>query len=121
MSGDNDRPSMSTIILEPLNELQALSHSLFLSLSPPHMKPPPPPSIDAFLACDRKLASAITLAHVHQVKQRKIEALKEEILHLDANWREICIELERGQRELQSVIEEGDERSKAIEDAKNGS
>jgi mediator of RNA polymerase II transcription subunit 4 len=117
---NNERKSMSSIILEPLNELQALSQALFLSLSPPHTKPPPPPSIASFLACDQSLSSAITLAHTHQVKQRKIEALKAEILQLDARWREICVELEKGKRELERAIEEGDERIKAIEDAKKG-
>ncbi|KAJ7576924.1 vitamin-D-receptor interacting mediator subunit 4-domain-containing protein [Mycena floridula] len=117
----DDCSSMSACLLAPLNELQTLSQNLFLSLAPAHTKPPPPPSLSSFLACDEALASAITLAHTHQIKQRKIEALKTEILALDARWREICVELESGKRELESIIEEGETRMTAIEEAKEAS
>nr|GAT55089.1 predicted protein [Mycena chlorophos] len=109
---------MSATLVGPLSQLQALSHTLFLSLSPPQTKPPPPPSLDAFVQCDQALASAVNLAYAHQIKQRKIEALKEEILELDARWREICVELDKGKRELEQLIEEGDERIQSIEQAK---
>ncbi|PPQ79061.1 hypothetical protein CVT26_003966 [Gymnopilus dilepis] len=112
---------MSATLLGPLNELQALANTLFLSLSPPQSKPPPPPPLAAFLNCDRALVSAINLAHVHQIKQRKIDALEAEILDLDAQWREICVELASGKAELEEMIEEGDERIKAIEEAKKAS
>ncbi|KAJ6624916.1 vitamin-D-receptor interacting mediator subunit 4-domain-containing protein, partial [Mycena sp. CBHHK59/15] len=105
----------------PLAELQTLSHTLFLSLSPVQSKPPPPPPLSAFLACDQALSSAVNLAHTHQIKQRKIEALKDEILDLDRRWREICTELEAGKRELEEMIEEGEERIKSIELAKKAS
>jgi len=113
--------SMSSILLAPLNDLQALSQTLFLALSPIHSKPPPPPPLSSFLACDQALASAISLAHKHQIKQRKIEVLKSEILELDSRWREICMELEAGKRELEEMIEEGDQRMQAIEEAKKAS
>lgn len=112
--------SMSEALLGPLNELQTLSQTLFLSLSPIQSKPPPPPPLSAFLACDEALSSAVNLAHTHQLKQRKIEALKDEILELDRRWREICTELEAGKRELEEMIEEGEERIKSIEQAKKG-
>lgn len=108
------------MLLEPLDHLQSLSHTLFLSLSPAQAKPPPPPQISAFLECDAALASAIQLAHVHQVKQRKIELLKDEILEIEACWRDICVELDNGKRELESMIEEGDKRIQAIGEAKKG-
>lgn len=111
---------MSAILLAPLNELQALSHTLFLSLSPAITKPPPPPALSSFLACDEALSAAMALAHKHQIKQRKIDALKAEILELDARWREICVELESGKRELESMIEEGETRLNAIDEAKKG-
>lgn len=111
---------MSTTLLGPLSELQALAHTLFLSLSPPNTKPPPPPPASAFLDCDKSLAAAINLAYVHQTKQRRIDALEAEILELDAKWRSICMELATGKAELQEIVEEGDERMKAIEDAKKG-
>jgi len=116
----NTDKSMSSTLLAPLNELQALSHTLFLSLAPPQSKPPPPPPLSAFLDCDKALASAINLAHVHQIKQRKIDALEAEILELESQWRDICTELANGKVELEELIEEGDERIKAIDEAKKG-
>jgi mediator of RNA polymerase II transcription subunit 4 len=72
------------------------------------------------LACDEALSSAINLARKHQIKQRRINALEKEILELDARWREIVSELQSGRKELEEVIEEGEERIKAIEQAKKG-
>ena len=112
--------SISGTLLAPLNELQALAHTLFLSLAPPQTKPPPPPPLSAFLECDRALAEAINLVHVHQIKQRKIDALEAEILQLESQWRDICTQLENGKAELQEIIEEGDERITAIEEARRG-
>jgi mediator of RNA polymerase II transcription subunit 4 len=111
---------LSDTLLAPLNELQALAHTLFLSLSPPQSKPPPPPPLSAFLECDKSLARAINLVHVHQIKQRKIDALEAEILQLESQWRDICTQLAQGKTELEEIIEEGDERVKAIEEAKRG-
>ncbi|KAJ7623518.1 vitamin-D-receptor interacting mediator subunit 4-domain-containing protein [Roridomyces roridus] len=112
---------MSSMLLGPLADLQNLSHTLFLSLSPAQSKPPPAPPLSAFLTCDETLSAAVNLAHTHQIKQRKIEALKDEILELDRRWREICTALEAGKRELEEMIEEGDERIEAIEQAKKAS
>ncbi|RDB23889.1 Mediator of RNA polymerase II transcription subunit 4 [Hypsizygus marmoreus] len=117
---NDSEPSMSAILLAPLNELQALSHTLFLSLSPVQTKPPPAPPLSAFLECDQALSAAINLAHKHQIKQRRIDALEQEILDLEARWREIALELESGKRELEEMMEEGEERIKAIEQAKKG-
>ncbi|KAH0582917.1 hypothetical protein H2248_010818 [Termitomyces sp. 'cryptogamus'] len=116
--GGDKVQSMSNILLAPLNELQALAHTLFLSLSPAQTKPPPPPTLTAFLECDKTLSSAVNLAHQHQIKQRRIDALEQEILELEARWREIASALEGGKRELEEMIEEGEERIKAIELAK---
>ncbi|TEB33067.1 hypothetical protein FA13DRAFT_1754196 [Coprinellus micaceus] len=109
---------MSSILLAPLNDLQSLAHTLFLSLSPPQTKPPPPPPLSAFLGCDKDLAAAVNLAHVHQIKQRKIESLEQELYDLEARWREICQELSNGNKELEEMVEEGEERIKATEDAR---
>ncbi|GLB41746.1 putative vitamin-D-receptor interacting Mediator subunit 4 [Lyophyllum shimeji] len=115
----NEPPSStSAILLAPLNDLQALSHTLFLSLSPVQTKPPPPPPLSAFLACDEALSSGVSLARKHQIKQRRIDALEQEILDLEARWREIASVLESGKRELEEMIQEGEERIKAIEAAK---
>ncbi|KAF9453586.1 hypothetical protein P691DRAFT_800211 [Macrolepiota fuliginosa MF-IS2] len=112
---------MSSMLMGPLNELQALSQTLFLSLSPPQTKPPPPPPLDAFLRCDKALADGISVAQTHQIRQRKIESLEAEILDLEAQWRNICEELAKGKKELEELIEEGEERLKAIEKAKKAS
>ena len=112
--------SMSSTLLTPLNQLQGLAHTLFLSLAPPQTKPPLPPPLSAFLECDQALASAINLAHIHQIKQRKIDALEAEILALDREWREICNDLAQGKTELEEMIEEGEARIKTIEQAKKG-
>jgi mediator of RNA polymerase II transcription subunit 4 len=62
----------------------------------------------------------MNIAQTHQIKQRKIEALGSEILDLEAQWRNICEELAQGKSELEELIEEGEERLKAIEQAKKG-
>ncbi len=111
---------MSSILLSPLNELQALSHTLFLSLSPVQTKPPPPPPLSAFLACDAALSDAVNLAYKHHQGQRKIDALEMEILQLESRTRDVCMKLEAGKRELEEMIAEGEERIKAIEKAKEG-
>ena len=111
---------MSDILLTPLNELQVLSQSLFQSLGPPQSKPPPAPPISAFVGVDKKLANSVQLSRFHQVKQRKIELLKDEVLELDMQWRNIVQELESGKRELETIVAEGEERIKSIEQADAG-
>lgn len=111
---------MTGILLEPLNTLQKLSHTLFLSLSPAQNKPPPPPPTDAFIEADVALASALQKTRLHQVNQRKIVALTAEVLELESRLRDIWMELEKGKRDLEEVIEEGNERVKAIGKAKEG-
>ena len=112
--------SMSTTLMTPLNELQALAHTLFQSLSPVQTKPPPAPPLSAFLQCDDALSAAVNLAQKHQIKQRRIDALEVEVLELEARWRVIATELEKGKRELEELIEEGEKRVRAIEEAKKG-
>ncbi|KAI0718822.1 vitamin-D-receptor interacting mediator subunit 4-domain-containing protein [Fomitopsis betulina] len=109
---------MSSILLGPLGQLQDLSQQLFLSLGPAQSKPPPAPPVSAFLEVDAALADAVQRARAHQVRQRRIEALKIDILELEGEWREVVDSLEEGRRELEAVVEEGEERLKAIEDAK---
>ena len=111
---------MTNILLDPLNKLGTLSQVLFQSLSPPQTKPPPPPPISAFAECDAALASALELARAHQVKQRKIEKLKDEVVELEMRWREVLEKLETGRRELEVIVDEGQERIKTIERAKEG-
>ncbi|KAF9005996.1 vitamin-D-receptor interacting mediator subunit 4-domain-containing protein [Cyathus striatus] len=91
------------------------------SMTSSQTKPPPQPEVSSFLKCDKALASAVNLAQKHQIKQRRIDALETEILELEARWREICTELSNGKRELEEIIEEGEERMRAIQEAKNAS
>ncbi|KAF5355342.1 hypothetical protein D9758_006072 [Tetrapyrgos nigripes] len=113
--------SMSSVLLAPLNDLHSLSQALFLSLSPTQNKPPLPPPLSAFLACDEALSAAVNLTYKHQIKQRKIEALRAEILELDERWRQICTELQTEKTELEAIIEEGEKRIEGIEQAKKAS
>ncbi|KAL6309306.1 vitamin-D-receptor interacting mediator subunit 4-domain-containing protein [Sparassis latifolia] len=112
---------MTEILLEPLNTLQALSQQLFQSLGPVQARPPPPPPISVFVAVDDALASAVQLSRTHQVKQRRIEQLKREVLELEGRWRQIVQELEDGRRELGVIVRDGEERIKSIEEAKTAS
>jgi len=69
----------------------------------------------------RDISTIVNLSYKHQIKQRKIERLKAEILELDARWRQICIELEMEKMELEGMIEEADQRLESIEQAKKAS
>ncbi|KIK61641.1 hypothetical protein GYMLUDRAFT_42662 [Collybiopsis luxurians FD-317 M1] len=115
-----DGASMSSMLLGPLSQMENLAQTLFLSLSPAQVKPPAP-RLEAFIECDKALADAVNLSYKHQIKQRKIDRLKAEILELDTRWRQICIELEMEKRELEAMIEEADERLESIEQAKKAS
>ncbi|KAI0792056.1 vitamin-D-receptor interacting mediator subunit 4-domain-containing protein [Abortiporus biennis] len=112
---------MTDTLLDPLNRLQLLSQNFFQSLSPTQGKQTQPPPISTLIAVDEALASAVKLARTHQVKQRKIERFKDELLTLEEKWREIVQELEQGKQDLEILISEGDERVKSIEQAKAAS
>ncbi|KAI0795370.1 vitamin-D-receptor interacting mediator subunit 4-domain-containing protein [Irpex lacteus] len=109
---------ITDILTAPLQELQALSHTLFHSLSPTQARPPPVPPLQAFLEVDARLAEAVKLARIHQIRQRQIERLKDEVVKLEEGWRESVKELMDGKTLLESVLAEADERVKAIEKAK---
>lgn len=111
---------MSEILLTPLNDLQNLAQALTLSLSSTQARPIAPPPVEAFLAVDANLADAVQLSRIHQVKQRKIERLKNEVLEMEGRWREIVESLEKGKFDLEEIVEEGEQRIKAIEEAKAG-
>jgi len=83
-------------------------------------KPLPFPHPADFLQCDENLAAAIQLVHLHQVKTKKIESLTVDLLTLQSEWRDICIEMQVGKSELETLIREGEERITAIHDAKLG-
>lgn len=111
---------MTHLLLGPLNHLNSVAQQLFQSLSPPHTKPPPPPAVTALANADAALAEAIQSAHIHQKKQQRIEALKAEVLSLEASWRTVIMQLEEGRRDLEAIILEGDAHLDAMEQAKAG-
>jgi hypothetical protein len=111
---------MTALIIDPLSHVQSLSQHLFLSLSPTQTKPPPSPSIQSLVQADADLAAGIRLAHIHQSKQRRMSLLKEDVLRLDEAWKIICQDLETGRKELEAMIQQCEERIKAIESAKEG-
>lgn len=116
----HEDPSISEMLLEPLHRMHGLAQTLFRSLSPPSTRPPPPPATSLFIECDTCLAAAVRQARVHQIRQRKIEELKAEVLELDAQLMNLWGELELGKQELEAIIDEGNERLEAIERAKKG-
>ena len=113
-------PSMSEVLLDPLARLQSLSTTLFLSLGPPQSRPPPPPALSDLVAADASLADAARLARAHQVRQRRIVRLQDEVLALDRRWRDVVHALDDGRRALAEIVREGEERIKAIEEAQAG-
>lgn len=119
-SSQDGPPSMTNALLAPLNELQSLTQALFQSLSSTQARPLQPPPISAFLTVDGALAEATKMARVHQVKQRRIEREKNEVLELELKWREVVQELQRGKEDLDAIITEGEERITSIEEAKSG-
>lgn len=112
--------STTEILLEPLDQLQRLSQNLFFSLSSIQGKRPPAPPLEAFLEVDASLAATVQLTREHQINQRRIEELKAEVLLLDSNLHVVWSDLEQGKRELEDIIQEGDERIAAIAKAKEG-
>ena len=112
--------STTGLLLRPLNHLNSVAQQLLQSLSPPHTKPPHPPPITALAEVDAALAAAVQLAHTHQKKQQRIEALKSDVLALENSWRDVIMQLEEGRRDLEAIIAGGDIRLNAIEQAKAG-
>ena len=45
---------------------------------------------------------------------------KDEVVELEMRWREVLEKLETGRRELEVIVDEGQERIKTIERAKEG-
>ncbi|PVF96452.1 hypothetical protein CPB86DRAFT_816328 [Serendipita vermifera] len=106
--------SMRKILETPISQLQTISNALFSALSTGHTSDPP---IAALAACDASLAEAMKLTRTHLLKQKRIEQLMDEVYELDAQLVEIVESLSTGQRELQAIIEEGEERIATAERA----
>ncbi|CAG7848706.1 SubName: Full=Uncharacterized protein {ECO:0000313/EMBL:CCA69071.1} [Serendipita indica DSM 11827] len=99
--------SMRNMLERPISQLEALAHGLFTSLASGNTPEPP---IAELAACDANLAEALQLARIHLLKQKQIEQLMDEIHELDRQLVDIVETLATGQRDLQAIIEEGEER-----------
>jgi mediator of RNA polymerase II transcription subunit 4 len=109
-----DEPMRDTL-LRPVNQLQSLAQALFETLS--SSQTPPDPPIAALAACDEQLAEALRKSRTHLLKQRRIEALLAEVHELDVQLLEVIEALGQGQKELAAIIEEGEERVRAGDEA----
>ncbi|KAH7881776.1 vitamin-D-receptor interacting mediator subunit 4-domain-containing protein [Phlebopus sp. FC_14] len=114
--------SMTDSLIAPLTTLSTISTTLFQSLSSPqpHTKLAPPPR-SAFLDAEASLALALAQTASHQRRQKRIETLASEIGELEEKWRDIVERLEKGRRELEEVIREGEERVEGIRKARAAS
>jgi len=65
------------------------------------------------------MASALQEARIHQSNQRRIDELKDEVLGLEARLRDIWYKLDQGKKELEEILEDGEERLAAIDRAKS--
>ncbi|KAG8806267.1 hypothetical protein FRC18_006217 [Serendipita sp. 400] len=111
-----DRESMRELLERPISQLQSLSVALFTALA---SGTTPDPPIADLAACDASLAEALRIARTHTLKQKRIEQLMDEINELDAQLIDIVETLATGQRELQAIIEEGEEKVDASDKAKS--
>lgn len=116
---------MTDTLNTPLGSLTQLSTSLFQSLSSqPHThggkssEPLPPAS--AFLSAEAALAGALVQTAAHQRRQNYINKLVSDIGQLDSRWREIIAGIEKGRKELEILVREGEERREGIRKAKEG-
>ncbi|KAF8141753.1 vitamin-D-receptor interacting mediator subunit 4-domain-containing protein [Boletus edulis] len=115
---------MSDTLTAPLTSVTTLSNTLFQSLSSPHPHAKPsiaPPPIPAFFHVEASLARALAETASHQRRQKRIEELIAEIGMIEARWRSIVERIEQGKRELEAVVEEGEERVEGIRKAKEAS
>lgn len=109
---------MKELLAAPLQRFESLTQQLFLSLSMPNATPSP--SIEAFVQCDRELAAALNQSRDHQLKQRRIEQLKEDIVDLEWHLKAACQKLLQDKSELEAIIREGDERVKIMDAVEDG-
>ena len=114
--------SMRQVLSEPVEQLEVLSQTLIRSLGPASStyRVQQPPPIEAFLEVDSAMAAALHQARAHQIKQKEIERLTEEILELDAQLRESVLMVTDGMEELGKIVTEGDETLAVIEQAAKG-
>ncbi|KAG8893850.1 hypothetical protein FRC01_013319, partial [Tulasnella sp. 417] len=109
---------MREILSVPLAQFETLTNQLFVSLSTvtpagasyslSNPLTAPAPDVESFAQCEAALAEALNQARLHQIKQRRIEHLKEEIVSLDWRLNDICEQLKRDKGELEDIIREAE-------------
>ncbi|KAH9031312.1 hypothetical protein EDB85DRAFT_2133456 [Lactarius pseudohatsudake] len=88
---NNAPASLPRLLLGPLNHLNSVAQQLLQPLSPPHTKPPHPPSITALADADAALSSV------------------SDVLAPENSRRNVIVQLEEGRRDLEAIIAEGDQ------------
>lgn len=114
---------MREILSIPLAQFETLTNQLFISLSTVSQTAASysfsnsltAPDVESFVQCEAALAEALNQARHHQIKQRRIEQLKEEIVSLDWRLNDICEQLKKDKGELEDIIREAEVRVKAID------
>lgn len=113
---------MREVLSIPLAQFEALTNQLFASLAtvPPtaaysFSNSLTAPDVESFVHCEAALAEALNQARLHQIKQRRIEQLKEDIVALDWRLNDICQKLKEDKSELEEIIREAEVRVKAID------
>ncbi|KAG9045388.1 hypothetical protein FS837_006379 [Tulasnella sp. UAMH 9824] len=123
MEASTSPSSMREILSIPLAQFETLTNQLFVSLSTvtptaasyAFSNSLTAPDVESFVQCEAALAEALNQARLHQIKQRRIEQLKEEIVSLDWRLNGICEQLKRDKSGLEDIIREAEVRVKAID------
>ncbi|KAG8942068.1 hypothetical protein FRC04_003871 [Tulasnella sp. 424] len=123
MEASSSPASMREVLSIPLAQFEALTNQLFASLAtvPPtaaaysFSNSLTAPDVESFVHCEVALAEALNQARLHQIKQRRIEQLKEDIVALDWRLNDICEKLKEDKSALEEIIREAEVRVKAID------
>lgn len=130
MEASSSPASMREVLSIPLVQFEALTNQLFASLAT--VSPPTAasysfsnslitaPDVESFVHCEAALAEALNQSRLHQIKQRRIEQLKEDIVALDWRLNDICEKLKEDKSELEEIIREAEVRVKAIDRTEKG-
>ncbi|KAH9008891.1 hypothetical protein EDB84DRAFT_1671807 [Lactarius hengduanensis] len=72
LRGPSLQDSTTGLLLGPLNHLNSVAQQLLQPLSPPHTKPPLPPSITALADADAALSSVVHLRRADAISKRSL-------------------------------------------------
>ena len=77
-------------------------------------------SLNALSDLDEQLASLLHKAKKHEANQRRIEALEEEMVRYESEWRAEIIALDADRKRLGRLVAEGRKDRERIEKAAQG-